>query len=254
MRDDRLNELLNAELDGELDAAGRTELEQLLSGSPEARARRDELRRVVDALSHLKPVEPPSDLRESVLSALRPGGAKVVPFRGTRVQPRWVPYAGALAAGVALGAISLSLYNAPRSEFDAASLAGTMADPEHRSPGQLLDRVDLRANGLRGSASLHEADGLWVVEFDLQSDAPVEVIATYDGTLVRLQGFVRPAPTSEAVLAGPGRLSFVNEGAQHAAIYLRPADVAAGQVRLEFQAPGQAPTQVVLDAGPAAKR
>src|SRR5512134_119424 len=111
MRDDRLNELLNAELDADLDSAGRAELERLLAGSAEARARRDELRRVVDALAHIKAVEPPAELRDAVLNALRPGAAKVVPFRGARVQPRWMPYAGALAAGVALGAISLSLYN-----------------------------------------------------------------------------------------------------------------------------------------------
>ena len=220
--------------------------------------RRDELRRVADALAHLKQVEPPYDLRDAIGAALRPGApgaAKVVAFRGApKVQRRWVPYAGALAAGVALGAIGLSLYYTPRPEFDAASLAGTMADPDHRSPGQVLDRVELNSGSLQGSASLHEADGLWVVEFDLQTDQPVEVLATYDGTLVRLQGFVRPEPTSEAVLAGPGRLSFVNEGAQRAAIYLRPADAASGQVRLVFQAPGGATTEVVLDAGPREKR
>lgn len=258
MRDDRLNELLNAELDGELDGAGQVELERVLASSPEARVRRDELRRVVDALSHLKPVEPPYDLRDAISAALRPGApaaAKVVPFRGAaKPQRRWVPYAGALAAGVALGAIGLSFYEAPRPDFDAASLAGTMADPEHRSPGHVLDRVELDSGGLQGTASLHEADGLWVVEFDIQTDRPVEVVASYDGTLVRLQGFVRPEPTSEAVLAGPGRLSFVNEGAQRAAIYLRPADAASGQVRLVFQAPGAETTEVVLDAGPGQKR
>ena len=141
MRDDRLNELLNAELDGELDGAGQVELERLLAASPEAKLRRDELRRVADALSHLKPVDPPPELREAVLAAFRPGAAKVVRFPAARVQRRWVPYAGALAAGVALGAIGLSLYYAPRDEFDAASLAGTMADPDHHSPGQVLDRV-----------------------------------------------------------------------------------------------------------------
>ena len=258
MRDDRLNELLNAELDGELDGAGQLELERLLSASPEARVRRDELRRVVDALAHLKQAEPPSELRDAISAALRPGApaaAKVVAFRGaSKVPRRWVPYAGALAAGVALGAIGLSVYYAPRPEFDAASLAGTMADPDHRSLGHVLDRVELDSGGLRGTASLHEADGLWVVEFDLQTDRPVEVVASYDGTLVRLQGFVRPEPTSEAVLAGPGRLSFVNEGAQRAAIYLRPAGAASGQVRLVFQAPGAETTEVVLDAGPGQKR
>lgn len=254
MRDDRLDELLNAELDGELDGAGTAELERLLSGSPEARLRRDELRRVVDALAHLKQAEPPSELREAVYAALRPAAAKVVRFPGVRVQRRWMPYAGALAAGVALGAVGLSLYYAPRPEFDAASLAGTMADPDHRSLGRVLDRVELDGSGLRGTASLHEADGLWVVEFDLQTDHPVEVVASYDGTLVQLQGFVRPEPTSESVLAGPGRLSFVNEGTQRAAIYLRPADAASGQVRLVFQAPGVPTTEVVLDAGPGEKR
>lgn len=246
---DRLHELLNAELDGELDGAGRAELERLLAASPEARARREELRRVVEALAHIAPVEPPSELKDALFAAVRPAASKVVQFRGAKPQRRWAPYVGALAAGVALGAIGLSLYHAPRDGFDAASLAGTMADRDRPAAGRLLDTVRIDGEAVEGTATLEEVDGLWVVELDLTTDRPVEVVASYDGTLVRLQGFVRPEATSEAVRAGPGQLSFINDGAQRAAIYLRPADAASGQVRLVFSAPGAQTREALLDAG-----
>lgn len=67
---ERTVELINLELDGRLDAAGRAELDQHLANDPAARARREELRAVARALADAPVPTLPLDLKESVLRRL----------------------------------------------------------------------------------------------------------------------------------------------------------------------------------------
>lgn len=65
--DARTLDLINLELDGRLDAAGRAELEASLANDPAARARREQLRAVARALSDAPAPALPPDFRDSVL-------------------------------------------------------------------------------------------------------------------------------------------------------------------------------------------
>ena len=68
--DVRAIELINLELDGRLDAAGRAELEAILANDPAARARREQLRAVARALADAPVPSLPLDFRDSVLRHL----------------------------------------------------------------------------------------------------------------------------------------------------------------------------------------
>ena len=68
--DARVVELINLELDGRLDAAGRAELEAALSNDPAARARREQLRAVARALADAPVPSLPPGFREAVLRRL----------------------------------------------------------------------------------------------------------------------------------------------------------------------------------------
>ena len=68
--DARVVELINLELDGRLDAAGRAELEAALSNDPAARVRREQLRAVARALADAPVPSLPADFREEVLRRL----------------------------------------------------------------------------------------------------------------------------------------------------------------------------------------
>ena len=65
--DARTLDLINLELDGRLDAAGRAELEAALANDPAARARREQLRAVARALADAPAPALPLDFRDSVL-------------------------------------------------------------------------------------------------------------------------------------------------------------------------------------------
>jgi anti-sigma factor RsiW len=68
--DARVVELLNLELDGRLDAAGRAELEAALANDPAARTRREQLRAVARALADAPVPSLPPGFREEVLRRL----------------------------------------------------------------------------------------------------------------------------------------------------------------------------------------
>ena len=75
--DPRLIELLDAELDGLLDAAGATELAGRLAAEPEARTARAELQKMHAALAGLPEQPVPEGLRHSVLSRMPAPSAAV---------------------------------------------------------------------------------------------------------------------------------------------------------------------------------
>ena len=99
--DARVLELINLELDGRLDAAGRTELEAALANDPAARARREQLHAVARKLADAPAPAPPLDFRDSVLRHL--------PQRGNqRLRTRRFWRGGlALAASVVAAALVL---------------------------------------------------------------------------------------------------------------------------------------------------
>src|ERR1700756_1135746 len=70
MADAPLLELLHAEIDGELDGQQRGELARRLLADPEVRALREDFQRLCAALDAVAGVEPPPELRESILAAL----------------------------------------------------------------------------------------------------------------------------------------------------------------------------------------
>jgi anti-sigma factor RsiW len=75
-------ELIHASIDGELDERQRSALASHLLANPESRALRDGLKDVCAALEGMAAVDPPPQLRASILAALPPrtaaaGGALV---------------------------------------------------------------------------------------------------------------------------------------------------------------------------------
>jgi hypothetical protein len=98
--DARVLELINLELDGRLDAAGRAELEAILANDPAARTRREQLRAVAQALADAPAPTLPLDFRDSVLRHL--------PQRSRRASRYHVGLALAASVLVAIGALSLT--------------------------------------------------------------------------------------------------------------------------------------------------
>ena len=92
--------LIHAELDGDLSSQQRADLARLLLADPQLRALRDELKGLCNRLDAIGQVEPPPQLKDSILNRLR--SVRVAPTYRRASFGRWrraAMVAGQLMAG-----------------------------------------------------------------------------------------------------------------------------------------------------------
>jgi anti-sigma factor RsiW len=189
MTDPRLSELLNGEIDGELDAQQRAELSRRLLANAEARAMREEFRRVCAALDAVPQVAPPPELSQGVLAALPQRDRTAGPPRGGwRSNASFIHgwrYA-ALFAGVVVG--GAVVFHTVRGPGPADSeLAGTIATGA-------LDTARLEGP-VSGTVALFRAGNDLNLRVDVSASAPVRLVIATDG---QQQGN-SPAPVAESI-------------------------------------------------------
>ena len=177
--------LIHAEIDGELDGPQRGELARRLLADPDARAVREDLRRVCKALDAMPQVEPPPELRARILAAL-PEPAAVLP-RARPLQPwsfdrRW-RYA-ALIAGVLAGGTALFV-KVEGLRPSTTDTAGTMAAAQAVTT---VDTVTLANGPVAGRVSLSRGASGLSLRFELVTSAPVDVLVASDGHALRFNG------------------------------------------------------------------
>ena len=227
--DPRILDLIHAELDDELDAAGRAELAARLSADPMLRLQRDQLQRMAHSLARLAPVEPPAGLHQRWLPK-SPIASPASPRHSSR--RRWIGRGMALAAATLAVAVGLGLTDIGRQTLDASQVVGTIggsttagADP--------TEVVPVQAKGLRGTVALEPGNPGWELVFDLNTVDPISVSATYDPAVLRLEGYARAGSGDRSFTTGPGKVEFVNQGMQHLSLHLHPGE--GGQVRIRFE-------------------
>ena len=195
--------LIHAEIDGELDGSQRAELSRRLLADPEARALREDLRRLCGALDAMGEIEPPPELRAGILAALPAAAA-----RGPAAAPRqpWASahrwrYAAVLAGALAAGTVLFVTVEGPRPA--TSDTAGTMAAARAATT---LDTVSLANGPIAGRVSLYrDASGLGL-KFELATSAPVDVLVASGGYTIRIKDLGGKAATGEpgTTVALPG--------------------------------------------------
>ena len=237
MTDPRLLALLHAELDGDLDAAGRAELASHLATDPELARLRAELAAVDAGLAALPAVEPPAlvlaDIlaglppvrRETVVVALRapaavpttlPSVAPVTVIRSRRMVRVWA-YAASLFAVMGAGVL-LQQSGLLTAEL-AGEAAGTLVQPG--ASAELLDSVPLEFPGVSGRAQAFRDEGVRL-DIELANAEDLRVVVLGGGT--------------EQTLAAPRH---TDGASQQLHLKLSAAAIAAGRVNLRLEAQGR---------------
>jgi hypothetical protein len=170
-------ELMHAEIDGELNWHQKGELAQLVLADAQARAEREGLRRVCAALDALTAVEPPGDLRSSILAALPQVASPRV--RSAAFVPDW-RIAAAVAAVLIAGAVVFETGRGPR--LTGSEAVGTMAAAE----GLTLDTVRLDSGPVQGRVRLYRQGSGLALAFEVRASAPVDALVTGDGATLRV--------------------------------------------------------------------
>lgn len=176
--DPHIEELIHAEIDGVITAAGREELERAARGDAAVAGQRAEFRALAAALGGAGLVEPPADLAADVSRAI--AATRVVPFRRAVAPARtsWARTAALLAAGIALGALGVWL-------------VGTLA---RVAPAQAAGTIG--AAPVASGATVATAPAARTVHVPAPAAAPAEVVVTIDGR-----------PAAQWTQDGPGRVT-----------------------------------------------
>lgn len=227
--DPRTLEWIHAELDDELDDADRAALSTRLAADPQARLQRDQLNRMAHSLARLPPMEPPAGLRQRW--QLQPPVPVPLSARAAS-RRRWLGRGVAMAAATLAVAFGLSLTDIGRQSLDGHQLMGSMVSDEAVASGQARS-VPVDAPGLNGTVALEPGKSGWDLVFDLDSPGPVSVSATYDPAALRLEGYARAGTGDRSLTASPGKIGFVNQGAQLLSLHLLPGE--GGQVKIRFE-------------------
>lgn len=231
--DPRTLELIHAELDGELDAIARAELEHRLASDPQAAIEREQLQRMAASLARLPVIDAPAGLRQR-WHAPRPvaqgttGHASPVRHGARR---SWLRPAIGLAAGLLAVAVLLQWGAGGGLDQDTRQMVGTLGGAPAAVAGS--QEVALQGQGLEGSVALAPTDAGWDLVFKLQSADTLAVSATYDPAALRLLGYDRKGAGGQPPASSPGKIAFESNGAQHLSLHLQPEE--GGQVRIRIQ-------------------
>ncbi len=173
--------LINAELDGELDAAQRAVLARCLLADPQAQALRGQMQRLGGLLDGMREVEPPETLRAAVFAALPQSHVK----RPGLWSPAW--RLAAVLAGVAVaGALVFETVKGPGATSGA--LSGTIV----AQTITMVDSVSLGGGAVSGRVSLYRDRTQLALRFQMLTRAPVDVLVASGEDTLRINGLGGP--------------------------------------------------------------
>jgi hypothetical protein len=189
--------LIHAELDGDLSTQQRADLARLLLSDPQARALRDELRGLCGRLDGVEQVEPPPQLKDSILNRL-PSVPVVAAYRKSSFG-RW--RLAAMVAGLLMaGTIVYETVQGPTP--GSRETAGTMAADTPTT----LDSVALGTGPVTGRATLYRDKSGLAVGLEVSAPEPVDVLVSTGDHFFRINGLASstPAGNTRQTIALPG--------------------------------------------------
>jgi hypothetical protein len=235
--DPNIVELINADIDGEISPAQKQELDAALAANPEAQAMHTELSGLGAAIDALPDLDPPPHLKHAILASIPAPGPE------PRHDGNWLQsllmapalrYAGMFAAGALL---TLSLVSSDqlsdRAFTDVTGLVGTISSEVSDGPGIQITRIDRPE--VAGRVSLRNSGPLLIVDFDLVSAGPVDIVATYSDQTVWFNGFAQLESPGASISAESGRVTMQIDGKRRYALFLHNAGDREIELNLQFK-------------------
>jgi hypothetical protein len=238
--DPKYFELIQADIDGEIDDAGKDELENFLAESEEGRAVYEELETLCRSLDGLPSIEPPPHLRH-VLMNQAPARSAPRPEPGLLQRLFSGPllgYVGVFVAGVALTLALVDSSQISRGAFDdVTGLVGTVANPGLSAPEH--DTISIDESEVAGTVTLRNTGPLLIVDFDLSAQQPVEIVAGYSDKTIWFNGFAQLESTGTSIAAETGAVTLQMDGKRRYGLYLNNPGMRPATIDLQFKAGDQ---------------
>jgi len=238
--DPKFVELINADIDGEISPADKQTLEALMADSPEAQAMQAELSGLNSSLNELPDLDPPVYLKHTILASIPKTEAQQ--RRSNFLHSIFASPAFRYAAMFAAGAIlTLNLVSSDqlsdRAFSDVTGLVGTMSSDVPDGPGIQSTRIDRPE--VAGRVTLRSSGPLLIIDFDLVSSGPVDIVASYADQTVWFNGFAQLESPGASISAQSGIITMQIEGKRRYALFLHNAGDRNVSINLRFMSDGE---------------
>jgi hypothetical protein len=209
----RLDDLIQADLDGELSVAERADLARLLLRDPEARSLHHQFRRMDRLLRGIPVAEPPAGMQAAILA-----GQQQLPRPGNDDR-RWsgqplYRVAAAVLGGLLIVGLAYVLRDGDAPGADLQGSLGRAGGPTSAGLVAPQDQLSMRADGVELEASLRRIGQTLRLELGLSTAIPCELVAKIDPARTAWIGNPGDAELTAgsgqvSVTAAPGSRSFV---------------------------------------------
>jgi len=226
LNEQQIQELLNRGIDGELDVAEQRELDLLLASSENVRDLNEELKAFAGLLDQVPDREPPGYLHKAIISQVRlpvPGDAhrEKTGFFSTWFPAPWMRTGVAVAAGLML---TIGIYQTDSENLsveDTSSMTGTIVRNPNAQTGELIDRIQFLTATMKGTAELHNEDGLLSVNVNLESEGSAVLSLGFNGQGLTYEGITGLQDRSNDVSVAEGSIHVSTAGQQNYSLLLR---------------------------------
>lgn len=237
--DQEFIDLIQADIDGEIDDAGKQALQAFLAESSEGRCVYEELKTLCKSLDDMEEADPPPHLRH-VLMNMAP--IKSEPRARSFIRRVFggspLGYAAMFAAGVAFTLALVDSNQVNRGAFDdMTGLVGTIAETEFDAPEHASIPID--QTQVTGTVTLRSSGELLIIDFDLSANQPVEIEAGYSDNSIWFNGFAQLESSGTSVAAQTGSVTLAMDGKRRYAVFLNNPGQRPTTIDLRFMAGGE---------------
>ncbi|MCP4044868.1 MAG: hypothetical protein GY732_02620 [Gammaproteobacteria bacterium] len=239
--DQHVQDLLNGNIDGELNATEQAELDQLMASSKHVRDLNEELTAVSRFFDQAPEREPPDYLQSTIEKQIRlpvvsNGSDGKVGIFGSWLSANWLRTGFALAAGVILTVGVYEMGSEPITDQDSANMVGTVVKNPVSKQGELLGTILVETDLLNGVVELRNADNLFILDLQLNSAGLSEVAVNFAGQGLVFEDITRERDHEDTITVADGSVTVATSGEQHYTMRLRPTSefVEDRPLELEF--------------------
>lgn len=246
MSNNDLLDLINADLDGETSPEESSRLATLMSQQPEIATMYDETRVFIDRIHSISSVEPPSYLKNRIMSQL--AGPKSIPSRSIAAeiiesvkalfQPRFALQLATIFAGGLIIGLTFSQTGWFSEAFDANSAVGTIGV----SPADSNQPSEVTLSGIQSHAiaTLDRRANQVILTLDGKADEPAVIEVDYPVEQLSIRGLTdQMSPAGEELSATGGNVRVVLQTAGSLTLVFDAVDGSEVAVNVSLREPGR---------------
>ena len=245
MIDERIKELINADIDGELGGPEKAELESALQHSAEAAEFRKGLVDFVDLIEAEPPLELPDGLHAKIVEQIElPSPRRRFSFGDI---PGFVRYGMAAAAGLLL---TVGIYenrgNLPGTgdmSTDVGSMVGTIMRNDRAEVEETLDALIFDLQEVSSAVRLQRRDGALVLDVLLDAKDPIDITVDFTSDGLQFDAIAQTQSELKSIEFADQAIRVQGHGKHHFAVLLhRDSDHAVeseASIKLRYTSNGR---------------